>query len=201
MTTRLSGLQRRDQIVDCASYVFAQEGYEGARTAEIAERAGVSERLLYKHFETKAALFEVVARDSARHVAAGYAKAAANATDAASALDELYFGSLGPGSFKGRTQGLFFQRSHGPYDDPELDKAIGDAYRKVATAATQFFQALVDRGLVPRSLDAELKAWEWSGVLRQHDVLHSTYPVRRAAALERRLVADFVQGLGPTRRR
>jgi AcrR family transcriptional regulator len=201
MTTRLSGLQRRDQIVECARYVFAQQGYEGARTAEIADRAGVSERLLYKHFETKASLFETVARDTARRVAAGYAAAAERATDVQSALDELYFGRLGPGSFRGRTEGQFFERSHGPYDDPELDKAMSDAYRRLATAATQFFQALVDRGLVNKAVDAELKAWEWSGVLRQHDFLHTAYPVRRAAALERKLVADFVQSLGPTRRR
>ena len=42
-------------------------GYEAARTADIAERAGVSERLLYKHFTGKQELFLAVAERDRGH--------------------------------------------------------------------------------------------------------------------------------------
>ena len=49
---------RRAQLVDAARQVFIARGLAGARTKEIAERAGVSEAMLYQHFATKTALFE-----------------------------------------------------------------------------------------------------------------------------------------------
>jgi AcrR family transcriptional regulator len=201
MTTRLSGLQRRDQILECANTVFAQEGYEGARTAEIADRAGVSERLLYKHFETKADLFAVVAAEAARELAGAYKAVGAETRDPTAALTDLYFGDLGPGGFKGRAESVFFARTHGPYDDPDLDKAVGGAYRTLANAATAMFQALAKRGLIAKGVDPEAAAWGWISLLPQHDALHLAYPSRRAAALERQLVADFISGLGPRKRR
>lgn len=49
---------RRGQIVDAAREVFVESGFAGARTQQIAERASVTEALLYKHFTSKRALFE-----------------------------------------------------------------------------------------------------------------------------------------------
>ena len=54
--TRLPADERRRRIVIAAREAFARKGLAGARTAELAEAAGVSERLLYKHFPSKEAL-------------------------------------------------------------------------------------------------------------------------------------------------
>ncbi|MCG3205789.1 MAG: Nucleoid occlusion factor SlmA [Elusimicrobia bacterium] len=56
--TRISNEERRRLILKTARELFAQSGLEGARTADLARRAGVSERLLYLHFPSKEALFE-----------------------------------------------------------------------------------------------------------------------------------------------
>lgn len=45
-----------EQILDAARDVFLENGYNG-RTAEIAERAGVSQGTIFKRFPTKEALF------------------------------------------------------------------------------------------------------------------------------------------------
>jgi AcrR family transcriptional regulator len=50
---RLSGEERRTQIIDTALTLFAQKGFAGTRTREIAEAAGVSEALIFQHFKTK----------------------------------------------------------------------------------------------------------------------------------------------------
>lgn len=54
---RLTGDQRRAQLVAAARDVFLRHGLSGARTRTIAEYAGVSEALLYQHFPSKQALF------------------------------------------------------------------------------------------------------------------------------------------------
>jgi TetR/AcrR family acrAB operon transcriptional repressor len=57
---RLSAEARRESILDAALGVFAQHGYEGASTAEIAAACGCSEPVLYKHFSGKRDLFVAV---------------------------------------------------------------------------------------------------------------------------------------------
>ena len=55
---RLGMGQAKPLLLDAAREVFAERGFRGARTKEIADRAGVSEALLYRHFGSKAGLFE-----------------------------------------------------------------------------------------------------------------------------------------------
>ncbi|MBN1691144.1 MAG: TetR/AcrR family transcriptional regulator [Dehalococcoidia bacterium] len=50
---RLSGENRKAQIIDIALTIFAQKGFAGTRTREIAEAAGISETLIFQHFKTK----------------------------------------------------------------------------------------------------------------------------------------------------
>ena len=44
---------RRERLVEAATGVFAERGYEGARVEQIADAADVSPGLLYRHFEGK----------------------------------------------------------------------------------------------------------------------------------------------------
>ena len=52
--------KKRESIVEAAIEEFAQQGYLGAKTTRIAKKAGVSSRTLYKHFESKEALFDAI---------------------------------------------------------------------------------------------------------------------------------------------
>jgi TetR/AcrR family transcriptional regulator len=54
---RMSAEERREDILEAALDVFAQKGFSGARTKEIAEKAGISETLMFRHFETKENLY------------------------------------------------------------------------------------------------------------------------------------------------
>jgi AcrR family transcriptional regulator len=54
---RLPAAERRRALVDTALDLFAEGSYRGVTTAEIARRAGVSEPILYRHFESKRDLF------------------------------------------------------------------------------------------------------------------------------------------------
>lgn len=57
MSTRLSATDRRQQILEVASGMFARKGYQGTTTREIAEEAGVNEALLFRHFPSKENLY------------------------------------------------------------------------------------------------------------------------------------------------
>src|SRR5438445_5326467 len=54
---RLSSEDRRRAIVDAVKGVFADKGFDGTTTRELAKAAGVSEALLYKHFPSKESLY------------------------------------------------------------------------------------------------------------------------------------------------
>jgi AcrR family transcriptional regulator len=54
---RLSSKQRRQAIVEAVRGVFADKGFDGTTTRELAYAAGVSEALIYKHFPSKASLY------------------------------------------------------------------------------------------------------------------------------------------------
>jgi AcrR family transcriptional regulator len=74
---RISGDERRESILQLTSRAFAERGYDGVRTAELAESAGVSEALIYQHFRTKAELYRTAVDRSADLLEERLVKAAA----------------------------------------------------------------------------------------------------------------------------
>lgn len=54
---RLSAQERRAELLEAAIIEFAESGYHGTRTADIAARAGVSQPYVYALFPDKRALF------------------------------------------------------------------------------------------------------------------------------------------------
>src|SRR5207237_1659819 len=57
---RLPAGDRRNQILAAALEIFGEQGFHGTRTRELAERAGVSEALVFHHFPTKEALIRAI---------------------------------------------------------------------------------------------------------------------------------------------
>lgn len=56
----MSSDQRRAAIVEAAVRLFAQYGFRGTTTKQIAAAVGVSEPVLYMHFETKRELYSAI---------------------------------------------------------------------------------------------------------------------------------------------
>ncbi len=57
---RLTGEQRRKEIIRAAMEVFARKGFSGSTTRRIAESAGISEAMIYSHFENKEDLYAAI---------------------------------------------------------------------------------------------------------------------------------------------
>ena len=60
MAQRVSGDERRRQIIEAAATLFSRKGFRGTTTREIAEAVGVSEAMLFKHFATKEELYAAI---------------------------------------------------------------------------------------------------------------------------------------------
>ena len=64
--TRISGEDRRQQIIDVALELFARQGFKGTTTRQIAQHARVNEALIFRHFPHKEALYWAVIADKCR---------------------------------------------------------------------------------------------------------------------------------------
>ena len=62
-TKKMSGADRREQIINIARHLFAKEKYQRTTMATIAKAIGVSEPLIYRHFQSKKDLFLVILKD------------------------------------------------------------------------------------------------------------------------------------------
>lgn len=58
--TRMSAVERRQQLVEVGRRIFAEYGYDASTVEEIAAVAGVSKPVVYEHFGGKEGLYAVV---------------------------------------------------------------------------------------------------------------------------------------------
>jgi len=58
--SRMAGEERRMQILRLAVSLFSQRGFSGTTTREIAQAAGVSEAMVFRHFATKEELYSAI---------------------------------------------------------------------------------------------------------------------------------------------
>jgi TetR/AcrR family transcriptional regulator, transcriptional repressor of aconitase len=98
---------RKRAIVETAMPLFARKGFSGATTKEIAERAGVSEALLYRHFPTKVALYEAIQQLGCQ---------------VDPALDELSQLTPSTATLVGMVEAMFQHIVFGAFDDPGIAK-------------------------------------------------------------------------------
>lgn len=69
---RLSSTERRAAIVRTAMNLFAQNGFRGTTTRELAAAVGVSEPVLYQHFPSKSDLYTAIVEQMVSDVAEGF---------------------------------------------------------------------------------------------------------------------------------
>ena len=90
--TRMRAEGRRNQIVTIAAELFSQKGFRGTTTKEIADHAGVSEAIIFRHFATKDDLYHAILDNKVEQTTQ---RMKANLNEAAGRRDDnAYFGSL-----------------------------------------------------------------------------------------------------------
>lgn len=89
---RMPAEDRRNQIIAVAAELFSQKGFRGTTTKEIADRAGVSEAIIFRHFATKDELYNAILGFKIQQAGE---RLHTQLTEAASRKDDrAFFGSL-----------------------------------------------------------------------------------------------------------
>lgn len=65
--------EKKEQILNAALELFANQGYAATSTSRIAKFAGVSEGLIFRHFESKEGLLQAILDYGKDHAALAYA--------------------------------------------------------------------------------------------------------------------------------
>jgi AcrR family transcriptional regulator len=83
---------RRRQIVEVAAEIFSLRGFNGTLTKEIADRAGVSPAIIFRHFPSKEAIYSAILDHKLKQAAERIRE---RLRDAAGRKDDrAYFGAL-----------------------------------------------------------------------------------------------------------
>jgi AcrR family transcriptional regulator len=157
--TRLPASERRAAVLETACLVFGRHSYRGATTAEIAREAGVTEPILYRHFESKRALYVACVDEVWGRVRDAWEAALADEPDPAAWLP-----AMGRAFFEFREQravmaNLWAQALTEAGDEPELRKHLRRHLRDVHEYVAGVIERAQAAGGVPADRDARAEAW------------------------------------------
>jgi AcrR family transcriptional regulator len=157
---RLSASERRRAIVDAALRVFSEGSYAGATTAQIAREAGISEPILYRHFNSKKDLYFACLDD-----------AWSGLRDSLQAkMDEVgpveAWRELGPSTMKrlkAVVPNLWMQAVTEAGKDPEIRRFVRKHMRDVHDFFAEALRRLQEAGAIPADRDVSAEAWIFLG--------------------------------------
>ncbi|HVM56978.1 MAG TPA: TetR/AcrR family transcriptional regulator [Gaiellaceae bacterium] len=126
MATRLTAAERRDDVLDAALIEFAEHGYEGTSTEDIARRAGISQPYLFRLFGTKKELFKASTARCFRETLEMFQRGAEGkrGPEALHAMGEAYMAHLESNPSWLRAQMQAYVAS----DDPEIRAVVRAGY-------------------------------------------------------------------------
>lgn len=121
--TRLPAAARREQLLDCAATLFAEQGYARATTAQLAKSAGVTEPIIYRHFKSKRDLFVALIERTGRRTLEQWERDLKGSSDPADRLRRL-IGDNPMVSPEGRDAYRVFLQAISEVDDEKIQEAI-----------------------------------------------------------------------------
>ena len=199
MQIRMKSHERREAIVCSATRLFAEKGFRGATTRELAAELGVTEPVLYQHFRTKKDLYRAIIE----------VKVSQTAGDAAEFLaltdtddDRAFFTALGALILHRFDSDIQLSRLilYSALESPELgevffDRAIAEFYRLVAGYIRRRARAGAFKKIPP---DAAARGI--IGMFHYHGMIGLLYPSRikktNRKKLLNELVTLFLTGIG-----
>ena len=128
VSARMAGEDRRLQILAVAVSLFSKRGFRGTTTKEIAQAAGVSEAMVFRHFATKEELYTAILN---RKCSGGRFEPAEMAADAMHRKDDRgVFESLALGALEYHEKDPEFQRLllHSALEKHELAQMFFDEF-------------------------------------------------------------------------
>jgi TetR/AcrR family transcriptional regulator len=129
---RMAGDERRSQILRVAVDLFAHEGFRGTTTKKIAQAAGVSEAMVFRHFATKEELYAAILDHKA---------CSGDAVD----LELIVADAVKRRDDRGVFEGLAFNALEHHEHDPNFQRLLLHAALEGHELAQMFFEKFVRR--------------------------------------------------------
>jgi AcrR family transcriptional regulator len=151
--------ERKRQLVATAKQLFVTHGYQDTTTEKIARAAGVSEPVLYRHFESKRALFLEVLREIREATLARWQAETTALTDPLAklhAIADLYLGATREHALELRVM----HRTLLETDDEEIVACLRAFYLDSETLLAEIISEGQQSGVFRRTLDPRVGAWE-----------------------------------------
>jgi AcrR family transcriptional regulator len=156
---RLTKAERKRQLLSQAKQLFVTLGYHATTTKKIAEDAGITEPVLYRHFESKKALFLEVLQEIREATLNRWHAETASLDDPLArlhAIVDIYLGST-------RAHAVEFRIMHRTLvecDDEEILALLRAFYLDSEALLARVISAGQQTGVFRRSLDPRVGAWE-----------------------------------------
>jgi AcrR family transcriptional regulator len=189
---------RRAAIVDAAIHLFAEKGFRGATTRELASALGVTEPVLYQHFETKNDLYSAIIETKSKQ---GQQQGAELLSLQESGDDRAFFRFLG---------NLLLERYE---EDPDFMRLLLFSALERHELADRFFERQVQgffnvlAGYIQRRIDAgafrpmdpQTAARGFTGMLTYHGLVRLLFGNRitqkNRAEIVDEMVDSFLHGV------
>jgi AcrR family transcriptional regulator len=158
-TPRLTRAERKRQLLAHAKALFVTQGYHATTTEKIAQAAGVSEPVLYRHFANKKALFlEVLEEIRAATLERWHVESSGLGDPLAKlhAIADMYLGSTREHAVEYR----IMHRTLVESDDEEIVALLRSFYLDSETLLAAIIAEGQQAGVFRRSLDPRVGAWE-----------------------------------------
>ena len=156
---RLKAPQRREQLIEVATRLFAKHGYESTTTAAIADTAGVTEPILYRHFESKQELFIAIVREMSAQTMEHWHKLIKGVDDPAERIRQI--AQEFPRHVKKLSDA--YHVLHGALAT-STDKKVLGVMREHYAQIEEFFVGVVTEGqkakIFRKDLDPRVPAWQ-----------------------------------------
>lgn len=155
---RLPAAQRREQLLDVAAQLFATRGYAGATTAQIAKEAGVTEPIIYRHFDSKRDLFVALIERTGKQTLELWEADLSRSENPAIRLARL-LGENPMVSSDGRVGYRVMLQSVSDIEDPLIHTAVSEHMTALHAFITKEIVRAQDNGQVEKRFSAEVLAW------------------------------------------
>ncbi|MBX9681461.1 MAG: TetR/AcrR family transcriptional regulator [Gemmataceae bacterium] len=157
---RLRKTERKQQLLDHAKRLFLQLGYHHTTTEKIAHAAGVTEPVLYRHFESKKALFLEVLNEIRLATVLRWREVSSCLQDPARKLEAIIDSYLG----STRSHAVEFRIMHRTLvetDDAEIAACLRSFYLDSESLLSDVIRAGQEAGQFRSDLDPRVGAWEF----------------------------------------
>jgi AcrR family transcriptional regulator len=181
-------LSTRDKILKTAQKLFARNGYDGTTTKELAEKAGIAEGTLFRHFTNKKAILVEVATNGWIELLTDLLTELSEMASYEAISHLMYKRMLKLGDNYDMMRVCFMEvQSH-----PDLrDRIQSEVVEKMTSVAEAFFQTAMERG-VYRQMNPRVIAQVFLGMFVVAGFSHETISQPGASPQD---MKDMAEGL------